>query len=254
MIDAAQFGAELAGIVKAATAPLLARIEELEKRLGALPEPIAGRDGADGQSVTVDDVMPVLQKRVDDFLSQIPIPKDGTDGADGKDGLPGERGEKGEPGRDGVGLAGAMIDREGGLVVTLTNGEVRSLGRVVGLDGRDGESGAKGADGRDGVDGLGFDDLRVEIEDHRPVMVWEASGKSLRIPVPGILDRGVWRDGLHKAGDGVTFGGSFWIAQRETTQKPGDGDDWRLAVKKGRDGKDGVMKAAREAAPLKVAK
>jgi len=58
--------------------------------------------------------------------------------------------------------------------------------------------------------------------------------------VPLVIDRGVFRaDGLYDKGDGVTFGGSFWIAQTETAARPGEGNtDWRLAVKKGRDGKD----------------
>ena len=43
-------------------------------------------------------------------------------------------------------------------------------------------------------------------------------------------------------GDGTTWGGSFWIAQGETGEKPDTGKGWRLAVKKGRDGRDGTMK------------
>lgn len=45
MIDAQAFGAELAAIVKAATAPLIARIDALEKASSVQPEP--GRDGKD---------------------------------------------------------------------------------------------------------------------------------------------------------------------------------------------------------------
>lgn len=43
MIDAKAFGAELAGIVKAATAPLMARIDALEKALADRPEPKRAR-------------------------------------------------------------------------------------------------------------------------------------------------------------------------------------------------------------------
>jgi hypothetical protein len=55
-----------------------------------------------------------------------------------------------------------------------------------------------------------------------------------------VIDRGVFKDGTeYDKGDGVTWGGSFWIAQRDTQSKPDAGNgDWRLAVKKGRDGKD----------------
>jgi collagen type III alpha len=55
-----------------------------------------------------------------------------------------------------------------------------------------------------------------------------------------VLDRGVWREGQFKKGDGVTWAGSFFIAQRDTDAKPeGPESGWRLAVKRGRDGKDG---------------
>jgi hypothetical protein len=35
----------------------------------------------------------------------------------------------------------------------------------------------------------------------------------------------------------VTYDGSIWISRRETTQRPGDGNDWQLAVKRGKDGR-----------------
>src|SRR5262249_22040697 len=54
-----------------------------------------------------------------------------------------------------------------------------------------------------------------------------------------VLDAGVWKDGtIYVAGDGVTLGGSFFIAQTTTTAKPGKSDEWRLAVKRGSDGRD----------------
>jgi integrin beta 3 len=55
------------------------------------------------------------------------------------------------------------------------------------------------------------------------------------------IDRGVWKEGPYSRGDGVTLGGEFWIARRDTKLRPiyGPNSDWRLAVKKGRDGKDG---------------
>ena len=57
--------------------------------------------------------------------------------------------------------------------------------------------------------------------------------------VPAVVYRGVYTPGEYTAGDAATHGGSVWIARRETQEKPGDGDDWQLAVKRGRDGKDG---------------
>ena len=57
---------------------------------------------------------------------------------------------------------------------------------------------------------------------------------------PTFRDAGVWTEALvYRAGEGVSFGGSFWISQTDSnTSKPGTGKHWRLAVKKGRDGKD----------------
>src|SRR3546814_13018959 len=64
--------------------------------------------------------------------------------------------------------------------------------------------------------------------------------KSLEIILPTIIDRGIYRpESTYAKSDGVTFGGSFWIAQKDEPGKPGDGDGWRLSVKRGSDGKDG---------------
>ena len=64
--------------------------------------------------------------------------------------------------------------------------------------------------------------------------------KEFAFTLPVVLDRGVFKVGeTYQAGDGVTWGGSYWIAQGETAEKPDSGKGWRLAVKRGRDGKDG---------------
>jgi hypothetical protein len=44
---------------------------------------------------------------------------------------------KGDKGDSGVGIAGAVIDRVGGLVLTLSDGSTKDLGQVVGRDGID---------------------------------------------------------------------------------------------------------------------
>lgn len=69
-----------------------------------------------------------------------------------------EQGERGEPGESikgetGVGVAGALIDRSGVLILTLSDGTQRDLGVVVGKDGLNGTSGADGLPGADGADG-----------------------------------------------------------------------------------------------------
>lgn len=97
---------------------------------------------------------------------------------------------------------------------------------------------------QDGADGLGFDDFRMEHDGERCVsFILERGGVEKRADFifPVVLDRGYFLPGggkEYEPGDGVTFGGSFWIAQTKTTSKPEVGnDDWRLAVRKGREGK-----------------
>ncbi|EKF39928.1 collagen triple helix repeat-containing protein [Nitratireductor indicus C115] len=122
--------------------------------------------------------------------------------------------------------------------------------------GEKGDKGEPGQDGVDGADGIGFDDLEVVHDGLRTFTFRFAKGEKMKefpFTLPVVLDRGVFKAGdTYSAGDGVTWGGSFWIAQKDTADKPGDGDGWRLAVKKGRDGKDGIMKTDQPKQPLKV--
>jgi hypothetical protein len=111
-------------------------------------------------------------------------------------------------------------------------------------DGRDGRdaTGIDGINGKDGRDGLGFDDLDVVYDGERTLTVRFMQGERMReFPclLPIVLDRGVYKDGRdYERGDAVTWAGSLWIAQEPTGEKPDGGGGWRLAVKRGRDGKD----------------
>lgn len=209
----------------------------------------AGKDAVVTRDMLVDACRGLLDDVLGEMLDEAltlhfaanPV-KDGRDGVDGKDGSPGRDGldgKDGADGRDGVGLASAIIDRDGNLVVTMTDGSTKALGLVVGKDGRDGERGAPGKDG------LGWDDLEEELaDDGRTIIRRYRRGdevKEFRHALAVVLDRGVYRDGATYArGDAVSFGGSLWIAQADdVTEKPGPGPGWRLAVKKGRDGRDG---------------
>src|SRR5690554_821025 len=240
MIDPVLFGQQMAAIVREATAPLIKRIEELESR-----EPVKGEDG---KSVTAEDVAPLIQEEVAKAVAQIPPAKDGKDG---KDADPVEialeditkavlqapeaieaavskhlEANPPAPGKDGVGLAGAVIDRDGDLVVTLTSGETKNRGPVV---------------GRDGKDGADFTDFDITYDGDRTITIKGRGGDiTKRVPMP--LDRGYWREGMAcEKGDIVTEGGSAWIALRDTKAKPAleHKEDWRLFARKGRDGKDG---------------
>lgn len=99
-------------------------------------------------------------------------------------------------------------------------------------------------DGKDGIDGVGFDDLEVEYDGVKTVIFKMVRGdvtKQFDLTMPVVVDCGVFKDGhVYTPGDSVTWAGSYWIAQKATGAKPDSLESgWRLAVKKGRDGKDG---------------
>lgn len=54
------------------------------------------------------------------------------------------------------------------------------------------------------------------------------------IRLPAMIYRGVWDQQSYEKGDSVTFDGSMFVAQVDTSSKPGTDDTWRLAVKRGR--------------------
>jgi hypothetical protein len=225
-----------------AAEPLAARVSALESR----PAPTKGdpgeaglagkdgEDGLDGRSVTLDDVRPM----VDEFLRTISAPKDGDKGADGRDG------------KDGADGRSVTLDEVRGyldaeLATWALNFERRAqdiLHRAIERiekprDGRDGK------DGRDGADAVPVEGLHLRVEGRQFTVHFERDGQVVRsntVRIPAVLDAGVFRDGdTYEKGDGVTFGGSWWIAQKDAPEgKPGMSADWRLAVKKGRDGKD----------------
>lgn len=193
--------------------------------VGALPPPDKGEPGRD-----VD--MEVVATLIDKAVAAIPVPKDGRDCdmaevermltdrvAAAVAALPAPK--------DGVGLASAFKDHAGHLVLTMTDGSTRDLGRI---DGKDGET-------------FTLDDFDIVPIDERSIKLCFHRGEvmhSFELSFPVVLDRGVWSDGkAYEQGDAVTWAGSLWIAQRATPGKPDTADGgWRLAVKRGRDGKD----------------
>lgn len=193
----------------------------------AIPVP---KDGKDGKSVTVDEVAPLVDEAVNRAVAAIPMPMDGRDGVDGKNGC---------DGRDGLDAVTPIL-KDGVLLFTMSDGSVKVVGQVQGRDGAD------GARGRDGNDGLGFDDMTAEYDGERGIVLRFVRGEQVKefaFTLPVVIDRGVWVEGKgYSAGDAVTWAGSVWIAQKETNDKPDGGNGWRLSVKRGRDGKDGVVR------------
>lgn len=238
-------------------AALEKRVDEAKREPGPKGEPGRDADPIDlkdvvAELVACEELRPVLALLVAEAIAKhlgdnpIPMPKDGRDGADGAPGAKGEPGEKGSPGdagKDGVGMAGAVIDRDGSLVVTLTNGEQKALGPVIGRDGVDGK------------DGLSAEDFAGEYVPDRGFVLRASRGeKVVEFVLPYMVHRGFWADGKPvKAGESTTHDGALWIAKRDTIAKPclENADDWILAARKGRDGKDG-RNGIDKTAPVKV--
>lgn len=196
--------------------------------------------GDKGDSVTIEDVMPIideavkgiqipqtdithLEKRIEDAISNIPKP---------------EKGDKGDsPSPDEV--AKAMeghfakwqldFERKADLILE------KAIDRIP-----------KPKDGADGKNAVELEDFEIELsDDGRTVKMLLKRGEEIierSVKINAILDKGVFRDGeFYEKGDGVTYGGCFWIGQKDAPQgKPGESDDWRLAVKRGRDGRESV--------------
>lgn len=244
--DGKAFGAEIVGVVKGYLAkelkPIAARIEALEKRIDAIPAPVdvssdlaALKSAVEAITIPefpeapeLPDFEAMIGTAVIDAVSAIKAPADG---------------------KDGVGLAGAFIDREGNLVVTMTNGEPKSLGPVVGKDGEP---------GKPGRDGFNLEDFDATVMDDGRTVLLSFTGKDMDYKVelgfPVMLYRGVYREGSYERGDTVTWAGSLWHCDAvKTIEKPGDGSkDWTLCAKKGRDGKNGEAKEAKQFQPLTI--
>jgi hypothetical protein len=192
----------------------------IEAAVKAIPIPKDGRDGIDGSSVTVEQVMPELKEEVGRLVATIPTPKDGKDGVDGN-----------------------SVTVEDIREVL----ELQHTKWVLDFERRAQEFLQRTFDAvpkpRDGLDGLGFDDLTVTHDGERTFKLCFARGeqsKEFSFKVPVVIERGVHKQGQsYERGDGVTFGGNYWIAQKDTADKPGESDGWRLAVRRGRDGKQG---------------
>lgn len=110
---------------------------------------------------------------------------------------------------------------------------------------------------KDGIDGLGFDDLSVHHDGERGVTLRFTNGdkiKEFAFTIPSMIFRGVYKqDAAYEQGDAVTWGGSCWVALKDTSNKPGTCDAWQLAVKRGRDGKDSSEPNDKSKSPVHVA-
>jgi len=243
----------IAPIIKGEIQPLRERIAALEA-IGPI-EVKAGKDGergADGANGAdgapgkdapaptveqlasainaINEFPALVTDAVTSYLAANPPPagKDGRDGIDGKDGAPGAAGPQGD------------------------KGEARD-----GRDGLPGVPGLPGDKGADGKDGIGIDDYEVVLEDDGRFEVrrWKRGDdvvKEIRIKHAWPLYREVWQPAKgYDKGDIVTCSNESWIAVADNSDKPPSAA-WRLMARKGRDGRDGQLRALQDACPVKL--
>lgn len=183
----------------------------VEVAVKALPKP------RDGKSVTVDDVAPLIVEQVQAAVAALPAPQPGATGKS------------------------FTIEEARGLI------ESEQAKWALDFERRAADVLQRAIDrmpaAKDGHDAFDLEDIDLtQSDDGRTVTLAFRRGTEVReksFTLPVVIDRGVFRpDGEYAKGDGVTYGGSFWIAQKDQPGKPEDGSGWRLAVKRGRDGKD----------------
>lgn len=266
--------------------PQDARVKAIEGRVDAMPEMVrraaeALPPGKDGTSVTIDDVRPLVAEAVkaidlpqaapgptaDDVrlmvseaVCALPAPQRGKDGASADEvrDMVAEAVKAIPVPKDGQSVTvEQVIDALASVIEQkMATWALDFERRAHGVLERAADRIPKPRDGEDGDDGLGFEDLQVAFDGERSVVLRFSRGETVKefpLTLPAVIDRGVFKEGgTYARGDGVTWGGSFWIAQDETKSKPDAADGgWRLAVKKGRDGKDG-RKEIDKAATVKV--
>lgn len=217
--------ADLSGRVERNHESAAAKIAGLEMRIADIPagkDGAPGRDGIDGKDGAAG--------------------ANGRDGIDGKDGAPGRDGIDGKDGRDALELDVIEIDPKKsyarGTVASYAGGLIKAERRTSPINGRLSDAGWRVI-----LRGVAQTEL-VERDDRRTLAVrlTHTDGEVVEheIRSQAIIYREIYQEGTeYVGGDAVTWAGSLWIALRATASKPGDGSpDWRLAVKKGRDGRD----------------
>lgn len=229
------------------------------KAMGSIQAPRDGKDGKDGRDIDPASLEFIVSAYVEKSVSGLPKPQDGTS-VTVEDVGPLVTAEVAKAvsaipkAADGVGVADAIISRDGDLVLTFSDGRTKSVGAVVGANADPAETARviaeqiaafpRPKDGQNGKDGYGFDDMDLVITDEKSLLRFTRADRTdvKEFELPLMLDRGIYKPGVrYRKGSTVTAQGALWIAQAETSDRPGDGATaWRLAVKKGRDGRDGA--------------
>jgi integrin beta 3 len=249
---------------------------EVRKSVGAIERPKDGQDGKDGKdgtSVDLATVQVIVDACVTKAIGTIPIPKDGKDGDHGKDvdesrvksfiddAVTSALAARPLP-KDGVSIGETMLDRDGHLILTMTDGRTKDIGLIVGRDGQNVDLDfvkqtiatevakiERPKDGKDGRDGFGFDDIDSEFDEKTNTfaLVFKRGYEKKSFVMPIWQDVGVYDiKASYKKGHNVGRDGSTWTALCDVP--PGvipDGKTelsrkhWRLSCKRGGEGKVG---------------
>lgn len=214
----------------------------------------AGKDGLDG--VDGKDGAPGASGEKGEKGDPGPAGRDGGNGVDGKDGARGLDGKDGRDGRDGKdGESGrdalAVVPLDGidpaktyprGTWAFHRGGTICAL-RATDPIGEDGLLKAGWAVAMEGI----FQRTETWIDEGREVETLTEFTSGRRhvdtIITSMVRYRGVYKDGTdYRCGDLVTWGGSVWHCEVSlTSARPDAGNaDWKLAVKRGANGRDGL--------------
>lgn len=260
MLDLDDIADVVASAVNAATAPLIERLDAQAKLIADLdaremPTAIKGDDGEvdmeqvaeivgqyvreavaaipapkDGESVDLDEIKRLIDEAMPELPAPVPVEPDSEAIAAVVADSVSKAVSALPVAKDGIGLADALIDKDGNLVITMTDGRTKTLGKVVG---KDGEPGAT----------FTLDDFDIEQTDERTLEFKFLRGDtmhSFEIEFPVPIFKGAFKEGqAYARGDMTVWGGSLWTATKETSSKPDMPDSgWMIAARKGRDGKD----------------
>lgn len=242
---------------KSVSPEVIAKIvaDRVQEAVAALPRAKDGKPGErgqDGRSFSAEEVAPMIAEEVSKAIAAIPRPQDGKDGKDGSDG----KSFTTEDVRRIVEAEQAKwaldFERRANDLAQRTVEDMRQrMERAI--DGM-----PKPKDGKDGRDAFELEGLSAtKEEDGRTITFEFRRGDQVQkhaITFDVVLDRGVYApEAAYVKGDGVTFGGSWWIAQKDAPDcKPGEGEGWRLAVKRGRDGKDAPQPTTKSVEPVRL--
>ena len=252
---------------------------KVTEALDAIPVP---KDGKDGKDADPEFIAALVEQQV---RAAVPPARDGKDGSDGKDGKDGKDadpefiraevaraieavpkpidgrdgrdGQKGEPGRDAAQIEilpaidttrsyprSTYAQFGGGIIrSTRTTDPVPEGGLLT--------------DAGWSFIVRGISALEMRQLDERnfefTALFNDGTVERKAFVIPAQIYRGVHIEGkAYDKGDTVTWAGSLWHCDTPTEERPGEGGAWRLAVKRGRDGKDGVLAEPRKPATVKL--